>query len=112
VVEDEPLLAMDIAGHLEGAGASVVGPAGSAREALAIIEQYRLDAALLDANLQGAPVDEIAAALSGAGIPFAFVSGYDRTSLPGPFADAALLPKPFSVKQLMDTAARLVSGAA
>lgn len=109
VVEDEPLLAMDIAGQLEDAGAHVVGPAASEAGALGMIEQYRFDAALLDANLDGLPVDTIAAALARAKVPFVFVSGYDRDSLPDEFGDIELLPKPFDPRQLLDVTERLVS---
>ena len=107
VVEDEPLLAMDIAGQLEDAGAHVVGPAANASEALSLIEQYRCDAALLDANLDGHPVDAIAASLTRKGVPFVFVSGYGRESLPAAFHDAELLPKPFNASQLLEVAGKL-----
>lgn len=107
VVEDEPLLAMDIAGQLEDAGAEVVGPAGTAAAALELIARYRFDAALLDANLDGEPVDAVAASLAGKAIPFAFVSGYGRETLPAGFGETELLPKPFHASQLLDVAAKL-----
>jgi len=108
VVEDEPLVAMDIAGQLEDAGAYVIGPATNGTAALALIEEYRFDAALLDANLSGHPVDAIAASLAGKGIPFLFVSGYGRQSLPAGYDEAALLAKPFGSSQLIESASRLV----
>lgn len=108
VVEDEPLVAMEIMSQLEDAGAHVVGPAASAKEALALIEQYRFQAALLDANLDGSVVDDIAAALAGNAIPFAFVSGYGRESLPAGFRDGELLPKPFNGEQLLDVVAKML----
>lgn len=108
IVEDEPLLAMDIAGELEGAGASVIGPASDAAVALKLIAHYRFDGALLDANLDGHPVDEIAAMLTRQNIPFVFVSGYGRDSLPAGFAETPLLAKPFNAAQLLDVAVRLV----
>jgi CheY-like chemotaxis protein len=108
VVEDEPLLAMDITGQLEDAGAHVVGPAADPAVALRLIEQYRCDAALLDANLEGQPVDEIAASLTARNIPFVFVSGYGRASLPEAFDAADLLSKPFGAHQLLDVLAKLV----
>lgn len=109
VVEDEPLLALDIAGRLEDAGAFVLGPAGNSAAALSLIEQYRFHAALLDANLGSHPVDEIAAALARNGIPFAFVSGYGRASLPKSFGDAELLAKPFDAGQLVEITGKLVA---
>lgn len=107
IVEDEPLVAMDIGAQLTDAGAAVLGPAGNTSSALTLIEQEQFDAALLDANLGGQPVDDVAAALTRKNIPFAFVSGYGRDSLPKPFSAAELLSKPFAANQLMDVASRL-----
>jgi two-component sensor histidine kinase/CheY-like chemotaxis protein len=109
VVEDEPLLALDIAFQLEGAGVTIIGPASDATEALALIGQFRFDAAMLDANLAGEPVDAIADTLALQGTPFIFVSGYGKDALPASFPDIELLPKPFSSKQLLDTAGRLTA---
>jgi PAS domain S-box-containing protein len=102
VVEDEPLVALDIINGLRETGAVVIGPAGTEQSALELIERGSLDAALLDANLHGRPVDRIAAALTRRQIPFVFVSGHSRDGLPVPFADAPLLKKPFSPSQLVE----------
>jgi len=59
------------------------------------------DAALIDVNLAGHPVDEIASTLTKRNIPFAFVSGYGRESLPQGFREAALLRKPFRHDELV-----------
>jgi two-component sensor histidine kinase/CheY-like chemotaxis protein len=108
VVEDEPLVALDIVGALEGGGAEMVESAGTAKEALNIIDNTSLDAALLDGNLRGHPVDEIAAALAARNIPFLFVTGYGSGSLPKAFAKTAMLSKPFSQEQLVAAVALLV----
>jgi CheY-like chemotaxis protein len=108
VVEDEPLIALDIAASLEGAGAKVIGRIGTAEEALALIEITRFDAAVLDGNLRGRGVDDIAAALTRHKVPFLFVTGYGRESLPRAFGKAAMLSKPFSQQQLLEAARRLV----
>lgn len=109
VVEDEALLAMDISKQLKDAGSYVIGPAGSESRALSLIEQYRFDGALLDANLGGLRVDKIAASLTRKNIPFVFVSGYGRESLPPLFDEVELLSKPFQDGQLLAAAERLVS---
>lgn len=71
------------------------------------MESSQLNAALLDANLFGDPVDEIAAALTRKGVPFAFVTGYGHSSLPAGFRSADILPKPFTPQQLIEGAAKL-----
>ncbi len=102
VIEDEPLIALGLVSSLEVAGAEVGRPVGTEKEALAAIERGGFDAALLDANLHGKPVDAIASALTRKNIPFVFVTGYGRESLPEAFRQAAVLAKPFSDKQLLD----------
>jgi PAS domain S-box-containing protein len=108
VVEDNFLVALDIAAGLEQTGAEVVASTASAKEALDLVEREALDAALLDGSLHGAPVDEIAAALTRHKVPFLFVTGFGRESLPQAFRNVAVLSKPFSPQQLAEAAARLV----
>jgi PAS domain S-box-containing protein len=107
VIEDEPLIALDIVAGLEGAGVNVEGPIGSLKEALRAVEKGSFDGVLLDANLRGEPVDEIAAALTRRNIPFVFVTGYGRQALPESFARSAVLTKPFTLEQLLHTASQL-----
>lgn len=111
VVEDEPLVALDLEAGLEEAGAVVAASTGSASEAFDIIENQALDAALLDGNLNGRPVDDIAAALTRRNVPFAFVTGYGRESLPQAFGSVTLLAKPFGHSQLLEVATQLAERA-
>jgi CheY-like chemotaxis protein len=109
IVEDEFLVALDMETILNDAGFDVLGPAGSVAEALRLVESNRqLDAALLDNNLNGETAGPVAAALRDRGVPFAFVTGNDRASLPVAFADAPLVRKPFDAARLVETARRLV----
>jgi CheY-like chemotaxis protein len=101
VVEDEFLIAIDIAGVLEQAGLAVVGPAATVRDALQAIEGDEVHGALLDAHLAGEPVGCIADALKARNIPFAFVSGYGREQLPAAHRTAPLVKKPFTGKDLL-----------
>jgi CheY-like chemotaxis protein len=96
IVEDEPLLSMDMEASLMEAGCVVRGPAGTLEMAKQMIAGMDYDAALLDANLAGQSVEELAAALTQRNIPFAFVTGYGREALPQGFQDAIVLGKPFS----------------
>lgn len=107
VIEDEPLVALELASVLEDAGAQIVGHAGTCAQALEIIESVPLDGAFLDGNLRGEPVGEVAEALARRKVPFLFVSGYDRANLPSAFRSVAVLQKPFLHHDLLDAAARL-----
>ena len=64
VVEDEPLIGLDLVNTLEKAGADVPPPVGTERDALESIEREEFDAVLLDGNLRGRGVDAIAALLT------------------------------------------------
>lgn len=101
VVEDETLIAFELAAILENAAITMVGPASNVADALQIIARDDLDGALVDGNLQGEPADEIAEALTKRGIPFLFVSGYGSDHLPRNFQDVTVVNKPFSPDQLL-----------
>jgi PAS domain S-box-containing protein len=100
IIEDEPLLSMDMEATLTECGCEVRGPAGTLGKASQLISSMDCDAALLDANLAGQTVDELAVDLTQRNIPFAFVTGYGREALPQGFRDAIVLGKPFSKEQL------------
>ncbi len=109
VVEDEPLVALAIEEELRAAGYDVLGPVASAERAIPMIAEPGCAAALVDANLDGRPVDDIVAALTEHGVPFAFATGYGREALPAPFQDAPLLTKPFSHSQLLAVVGQLLA---
>jgi signal transduction histidine kinase/CheY-like chemotaxis protein len=102
IVEDESLIALDLVARLELAGADVAAPVSTEKQALRVIEDGHFDCALLDANLHGRPVHEIAAALTRRKIPFVFITGYGRTGLPTSFQQAPVLSKPVNDEQLLD----------
>lgn len=106
VVEDEFLIALDIAGVLEQAGHEVVGPFSRVSEALHAVGAEKLHGALLDAHLAGEPVGRVADALSARNIPFAFVSGYGPEQLPAAYRHAPLVRKPFTGPDLLAVIAR------
>lgn len=112
LVEDEPLVAMEIESELSSAGCHIVGPAGTVGHAMQLIAEGACDAALVDANLGGCSANEVAAALTQKGIPFAFATGYGREALPGGFQEAPILSKPFGSAQLLATVAALLGDTA
>jgi DNA-binding response OmpR family regulator len=108
VVEDELLVALDIESIVTEAGMVVIGPASTAAEALRLIDTTTFDAALIDANLNGEPIDEVAAALGERTIPFAYVTGYGRESLPAAHP-APIVTKPFDAAQLLAAVRQLLA---
>ena len=110
VIEDEALVAMDVAEILSEQGCEIMGPAATIENARAAIALNNFDAALLDANLGGYPVDELAAALTRLNIPFAFLTGYGRESLPEAFRHAPLISKPYTESELLSTLAACLNG--
>jgi len=101
IIEDEPLVSMDIESSLIAAGCEVIGRAGTLEKAKLLVHESDYDAALVDANLAGHPVDELATALTQKNCPFAFVTGHGRDCLPLGFREAIVLGKPFSQDQLL-----------
>lgn len=109
LVEDEPLVALDLQYELEDAGATVVAVARTVSEALETIRLHQVDIALLDGNLKGEPVDEVAALLTERGVQFCFVSGYGREHLPEGYDAAPLIEKPFRPDMLRSILTGLLS---
>jgi len=101
IVEDEPLVAMEIALQLEDEAMVPLGPATSCQQALALIKAERPDLVLLDGNLNGERVDVVANELAASGTPFAFVSGYGRELFPEGHHHRPALGKPFTTSALL-----------
>lgn len=107
VVEDESLIAMLVEDGLETLGYEVVGPVGTVDAALRLVEQTPFDLALLDINLGGKQSFPIAEALEARGIPYVFLTGYDRSSLPLAFQHRFGLQKPFRMSALQQALEKL-----
>ncbi|HEY1753271.1 MAG TPA: HWE histidine kinase domain-containing protein [Caulobacteraceae bacterium] len=100
IVEDAVLLALELEAGLTEAGAKVVGTAADVEEALKLAEMP-FDVAVLDANLNGAPVTPVAEALRAIGKPFIFATGYGDAAPPAPEGfDAPVVRKPYNVAQI------------
>jgi PAS domain S-box-containing protein len=107
IVEDAVLLALELETGLAEAGAEVIGPAYELEEAMALLERP-IDAAVLDANLNGRSVTPVAEALVRRNVPFVFATGYgDTGGAPGGF-DAPIIRKPYDVTQVAVAVAELL----
>ena len=96
IVEDEYLIAMDLALGLGDLGAEIIGPAASVAEALELVESVgdALDGAVLDVNLRDERVYPVADALTALGVQFIFASGYDAGLMPPAYAGVPRCGKP------------------
>ena len=63
VVEDEAPIALQLEDMLTELGAAVVGPASRVRQALQLLQEQTVDAAVLDLNIAGELVYPVAEAL-------------------------------------------------
>jgi two-component sensor histidine kinase/DNA-binding response OmpR family regulator len=94
LVEDEALVGLMMRAALTDAGYQVTGPFSSVSEALIAIKSARPDCAVLDINLLDGPVYPLATALTDAGVPFVFATGYDVRSVDERFKHVTVLQKP------------------
>ncbi len=103
IVEDDYLIASDLANALQDLGIEILGPAGSVEAALELVERdgERLDGAVLDINLRDQRVYPVAKALATRGVPFVFATGYDAAAIPQAYAAAPRCEKPVDKMQVV-----------
>lgn len=104
ILEDEAIVAIDMAMWLEEQGYRVRGPFESGEKALESIARSTPDVAILDVNVQGEQ-DGLAVAerLKSQQVPFVIVTGYSATGYfeNTDFLDGPILSKPYSQTELL-----------
>jgi len=112
IVDDEPFIALDLAMAVEDAGGFVVGPAGSVREALALLEHAQITAAILDVNLGDGDISPIVEILMARGIPLVFQTGVGLPqALKSRYPGLLVYAKPVHSDQLVQTLVGLIRAA-
>lgn len=111
VVEDEPLIGMDIEDAVQGLGHEVVGPIAQLDEALDLATFATLGCAILDINIIGGHSYPVADMLLKRGLPVLLLSGYRVETLPVRLHEESRLPKPFTSAQLVEEIRELCSRA-
>jgi CheY-like chemotaxis protein len=95
VVEDDPIIAMDLEDTILGFGVKTVRVAANVSRALAHIAERAPDFALLDIGLLHEKSFAVAERLEALSIPFAFVTGYGAdAAIPPAFVQKPRLSKP------------------
>ena len=108
VVEDDPIIALDLKKILEEAGAIVFGPASTLDKALRLAEDLHFDAAVLDVRLERGDTLPLALRLEGRRMPFLFQTS-DPGIVAGLFPGVPVLRKPFPREQLVAQLAGLLA---
>jgi CheY-like chemotaxis protein len=109
VVEDEVMVSCAMEDMLAGLGCEVVGPAARVNQGLELVAAGRIDAAVLDVNLNGQKSYPIADALIAIGVPFVFSTGYNKDSMPEDYRDFPMLQKPYNRLKLGKTLEKLLT---
>jgi DNA-binding response OmpR family regulator len=107
VVENELLIAMDIAKALENAGANATMTT-TARHAMILADHDGLAGAIMDHGLTDGDSTAVCARLKERGIPYISYSGY--SSVVGADPDAPFISKPVSMNVLMSALEKLLIG--
>ncbi len=102
------LVLMAIEDMLTDLGCTAISVAGDLDKALALIAAEKFDLATLDVNLNGQRSYPAAKALSDAGVPFAFSTGYGEHCVDEGFGRHLVLNKPFSNRNLIDVLTALL----
>ncbi|MCY7399081.1 MAG: response regulator [Sphingomonas bacterium] len=95
IAEDESFIALDLALAIEDAGGTVVGPAATVEEALALIDARTVAAAILDVNLGARDISPVAEILLNLKIPVILQTGVEvPPALAARFPDLIVHIKP------------------
>ena len=95
VVEDEAIVSFLVEEMLLDLGCAEVWHAGAVIHALALLDEKKPDAGVLDVNLAGALVYPVAERLAQLRVPFFFATGYGQKGLAPEWADRPVIQKPF-----------------
>ena len=106
VVEDEPLIALDVAQGLEAAGARVL-VARRLADALKMADDPALTAAVLDHGLNEGDTSAVCEKLKERNIPFVLYSGFSK--MDGACSEGELVQKPVHPQVLVITIVKLLN---
>jgi DNA-binding response OmpR family regulator len=105
VVEDEPLITIDIVNSFQRAGAAVA-VARSVADARKLVEHSAICAAIVDFGLGDGNADELCVRLNQKHVPFVLYSGYTQAGIT--CAPAAVVPKPAGGEKLVEVVSQLL----
>ena len=107
IVEDEPLIALDLHAALSAAGAGIIA-ATDTDEALRLIRRNDVSAAVLDVSLGERDCTAVCQALLHHRVPFLFHTGHANARMLQAWPEAPVLLKPVSHRDIVAAVADLV----
>jgi FixJ family two-component response regulator len=101
IIEDEELIAADLAHQIIQDGCKVAGPVLSIADAERTLKaHHELGGVILDVNINGTTTLSLADSLVEAAIPFVFFTGYRSIEIPDRFIAVPQVTKPAGWRQL------------
>ena len=110
IVEDEPFIALTLEDMLTDLGSIIAGSVSQVADALALIREGGIDAAVLDVNLGSQKIDPVADELADKSCPFIFTTGYGRAGVPPSHNRRGIVAKPFTSEDLARALSQEISG--
>jgi len=98
IVEDEIIVALNLADKITADGAKAVGPVPTVNAALDVIANTELDGVILDVKLRGEMAFPVADVLADRHIPFVFMTALDADDIPSRHANVRRVQKPVSTE--------------
>jgi CheY-like chemotaxis protein len=111
IVEDDPIIGLDLSETIAAAGAFVMGPAHDVPSALALLENAPVNAAVLDHLIVGGDSRPIADLLVRRGVGFLFHTSH-RGDLPTRYPSVKIIDKPSRPDELVRSLQALVARSA
>jgi len=108
LVEDDPIIGLDLRHTLEAAGAVVMGPAHDVPGALALLESSSVDVGVLDNLIIGGDSLPVADMMAQRGVPFLFHTSH-RGDLRKRYPTVPIIDKPSRPGELVRSVQSLMA---
>ena len=108
IVEDEPLIALELHDALHKAGATSILAATTIKEALALIARAQICAAIVNVKLGGQDCSSVCDGLAKRSIPFMYYTGYSRADALSVWLNVPPVDKPAAGTTLVDVIVQLL----
>lgn len=108
IVEDEFAVLLLVEDMLTELGCTIAGAASIMSEAVGMAGSLELDAAVLDYNINGEPVDPVAELLAARQVPMVFSTGYGRSGITSRWRTCPILQKPYRTEELASALGRAI----